>query len=218
MSLVKMVIQSYENEKFTAKGSASYTVFLNPESFSHTYSVSYATTEVQGQNGQTAKFKSIGDEQVSFDLQLDGTGAIEGQVIDVDKEIKTLRNVVLDYQGKLHSPFYVQLSWGKLLFNCHLTKFDISYTLFKPDGSPLRAKVSMTFVGFTDAATLAKKADNQSSDLTHHHYVKAGDTLPLLCHRIYGKPDYYIQVARRNDLINFRHLKPGSKLVFPPLV
>ncbi|MCA8829718.1 CIS tube protein [Hymenobacter pini] len=218
MTLVKMVIQSYENEQFTTKGADSYTVFLNPESFSHTYAIAYSKTETLGQNGQAPKFKAIGDEEVSFDLLLDGTGAVEGKVLDVSKSIKQLRNVVLEYQGKLHSPYYVQLSWSNLLFNCRLTKFDISYTLFKPDGSPLRAKVSLTFVGFTDPATLAKQADKQSSDLTHHHRVQAGDTLPTLCHRIYGKPDYYIQVARRNDLINFRRLEPGSVLVFPPLV
>ena len=213
-----MNIQSYENEQFTTKGTASYTVFLNPESFSHTYSIAYTNPKIPGQNGRNPKFKAIGDEIVGFDLMFDGTGAIEGKVIDVGKEVKTLKNVVLDYQGKIHSPYYVQLSWSNLLFNCRLTKFDISYTLFKPNGSPLRAKVSLSFTGFTDAATLAKQADKQSSDLTHHYRVQAGDTLPTLCHRIYGKPDYYLQVARCNDLINFRHLEPGSTLVFPPLV
>lgn len=218
MTLVKMLIQSYEDSAFSTKGAGKYTVFLNPESFTHTLGVLYDKTETQGQSGSTAKFKAIGDEQVNFDLMFDGTGAVVGKVIEVDTEVKKLRNVTVGYQGKLHSPYYLQLSWGKLLFNCHLTKLDISYTLFRPDGSPLRAKVSLTFVGFTDTATRAKQADNQSSDLTHHHYVQAGDTLPLLCHRFYGHPRYYLAVAAHNQLINFRRLVPGRRLQFPPLV
>lgn len=218
MTLVKMLIQSYEDSTFSTKGAGKYTVFLNPESFTHTFEVAYDKTETLGQSGSTAKFKAIGDEEVSFDLMFDGTGVIPGKVIDVDAEVKKLRSVTLDYQGKLHSPYYLQLSWGTLLFNCHLTKFDVSYTLFRPDGSPLRAKVSLTFVGFTDTATKAKQADNQSSDLTHHHYVQAGDTLPLLCYRIYGHSRYYLAVAAHNQLINFRRLEPGKLLQFPPLV
>ena len=218
MTLVKMLIQSYEDDTFSTKGAGSYTVFLNPESFTHTFEVAYDKTETQGQSGSTAKFKAMGDEQVSFDLMFDGTGAVVGKVIDVDTEVQKLRRVALDYQGKLHSPYYLQLSWGTLLFNCHLVKFDVSYTLFRPDGSPLRAKVSLTFVGFTDTATKAKQADNQSSDLTHHHRVQAGDTLPLLCHRIYGHSRYYLAVAVHNQLINFRRLAPGQLLQFPPLV
>ena len=35
MALVKMLIQSFTDDKFTKKGDDSYTVFLNPESFTH---------------------------------------------------------------------------------------------------------------------------------------------------------------------------------------
>jgi len=47
--------------------------------------------------------------------------------------------------------------------------------------------------------------------------VKDGDTLPLLCHRIYGDSGYYADVARFNGLSSFRRLKPGLALHFPPL-
>jgi len=47
--------------------------------------------------------------------------------------------------------------------------------------------------------------------------VRDGDTLPLLCHRIYGDPGYYLDVARHNQLTDFRQLRPGAKLHFPPL-
>ena len=47
--------------------------------------------------------------------------------------------------------------------------------------------------------------------------VVDGDTLPLLCNKIYKDSSYYIQVAKFNGLNKFRNLKPGTKLKFPPL-
>jgi len=35
--------------------------------------------------------------------------------------------------------------------------------------------------------------------------------------KIYGDSKYYLEVARANKLINFRKLKIGQKIFFPPL-
>jgi len=47
--------------------------------------------------------------------------------------------------------------------------------------------------------------------------VKAGDTLPLLCHRVYKDSTYYLDIARINGITNFRNIRPGMRLKFPPL-
>jgi len=61
------------------------------------------------------------------------------------------------------------------------------------------------------------KENSQSPDLTHIRIVKEGDTLPLLCHQVYGDPKYYIAVAAVNGLNDFRNLKKGERIMFPPL-
>jgi nucleoid-associated protein YgaU len=38
-----------------------------------------------------------------------------------------------------------------------------------------------------------------------------------MAHRIYGDPAPYLEVARSNGLINFRRLRDGQELVFPPI-
>ena len=47
--------------------------------------------------------------------------------------------------------------------------------------------------------------------------VQEGDTLPLLCERIYRDGAHYPMVARFNGLTDFRSLKPNTVLHFPPL-
>ena len=59
--------------------------------------------------------------------------------------------------------------------------------------------------------------DLKSPDLTHIRTVQSGDTLPLLAKAMYGSSRYYLVVAEANGLDDFRNLKPGTKLFFPPL-
>jgi len=42
--------------------------------------------------------------------------------------------------------------------------------------------------------------------------------LPLMCQTIYDSPAYYLQVARFNNLVDFRNLEPGTEIIFPPVV
>lgn len=217
MALVKMTLQAFSDGKFQSAAGPEYTVFLNPETISHNSENAYDTPHPPGSPGDTPRFNYASQGKLAFSLILDGTRPIDGNVIEVGDELKKLRNLVFLYHGAIHSPYYVQVSWGTLVFNGRATSFNVSYSLFRPDGAPVRAKVDLSFVSFIDATTLAMQADRQSADLTHHHVVQAGDTLPQLCHRIYGSSQYYIQVAQRNNLVNFSQLIPGTRLRFPPL-
>jgi len=89
--------------------------------------------------------------------------------------------------------------------------------MFQPSGVPIRALITATFADNSDDQTRVAIAQDQSSDLTHERLVRAGDTLPGLCHAIYGDPGYYTRVARVNHLDHFRTLTPGTRLFFPPL-
>ena len=59
--------------------------------------------------------------------------------------------------------------------------------------------------------------NNSSPDLSHFRTVKDGDTLPLMCEKIYGHQKHYIEVARYNKMVNFRRIKAGQQIEFPPL-
>jgi nucleoid-associated protein YgaU len=109
----------------------------------------------------------------------------------------------------------VRILWGKLIFFGRLQKLIIDYTLFKPSGEPLRAKIDLSFVGTMSAKEESLEAKRSSPDLTHEVQFQAGDSPPLMCHRIYGDSAYYAAVARYNNIFNFRAIRPGTTL-FPP--
>jgi nucleoid-associated protein YgaU len=102
-------------------------------------------------------------------------------------------------------------------FDCILKDLQINYTLFAPDGKPLRAKISATFVNYIEQARRVREEGKKSPDVTHLRKVKAGNTLPLMAYDIYGDPSYYLQVAKVNGLVNIRRLATNTDLRFPPI-
>jgi nucleoid-associated protein YgaU len=88
--------------------------------------------------------------------------------------------------------------------------------LFNPDGKPIRAICKVTIRQVTDEEQRVLEENNSSPDLTHFRVVKKGDTLPLMCFKIYGDSKYYLQVAAVNKLSNFRNLSTGTEIFFPP--
>jgi nucleoid-associated protein YgaU len=215
--LEKLLVYGYKDKDFSQRAGV-YALRINPSELSHSHVVAFdSTPPAAGAPGQTTKYNSHSPQQLSFAFYLDATGAIPG-INSVVDEIKKFRDVAYRFQGDIHEPSYLNLVWGKTLnFRCRLTKFDIEYTLFAPNGTPLRAKLSVGFAQYLSPKRIAQEGDANSPDLTHVRTVLAGDTLPMMCHRIYGDGKYYLEVARINGLDHFRTLEPGSRITFPPL-
>ncbi len=205
----------------TVKESEKFEVMINPSSYKFETSVCFNNSKSQGEIGNRKQFSHMNDGKVSFDLIIDGSGVVNLPIPglgsdDVKTQIETL-NSVLGYDGTEHEPKHSRLVWGSLIFFGRMTSMTTDYSVFKPSGEPLRAKVSLKFSGFMTEKEESLKANRSSPDLSHIVEVKAGDTLPLLCHRVYKDSAYYMDVAKINKIENFRHLKAGDKLIFPPL-
>jgi Contractile injection system tube protein len=212
----KLIIYSFKDEQLQSYV-GKYQVLVNPEEYNQSYTISYDQQKPLGASGVTLKFNSMGAQQMDFKLLFDATGAIPNSVTDLAAELQNFLSVVCSYQGSIHQPYYLKIIWGKQIFPARLTKLSIRYSLFRPDGSPLRAHADLSFSSSIDPNTLAKMENKQSADLTHLRTVTAGDTLPSLCHQIYGDATLYPKVAAFNRLTHFRSLRPGMQLEFPPL-
>ncbi len=223
-SLEKMFITAYDKGTFTG-ASRKMTVTINPEKYAQTYEILYNDVQAQGSNGGSPNFNRIPSDKLNFELVFDGTGVVPSAIPGVVPftqdgivtQIQTFKDLVFAYVGKIHSPRFLEITWGKFVFRARMKTLTITYTLFKPDGTPLRARAAILLIGYTDEKDLAKTAAKTSPDLTHLVTVEAGDTLPLLCYRIYGTSHTYLQVAAVNGLTDFRQLVVGSQLLFPPI-
>jgi hypothetical protein len=215
-----MKITGYTDENFqNSFNSSPYTVMINPESLKWDRSIEYNEKQSPDSSSASQKYKSTPSETISFDIVIDCVGIVDSSRIDLNAEIEHLESVVYTYNGTIHRPNFVKVSWGKdLIFKGVLKSFDTSYSLFRPDGSPLRAKVSLSFSEYISPDQVAKTDQDESPDITHLITVVDGDTLPGLCEKVWNDNSYYIQVAQYNGLNKFRNLQGVAELLFPPII
>lgn len=212
--LQKLLIESMDT-------SDSYEVLFNPETYSEVLEMQYEEGQAPGTSSTELKYLKSKPQEFNLRLVFDSTGVTKAAVGydpgSVAEQIDAFKKVSVEYKGDQHRPSKVRLSWGTWFFEGYLTKMDITYEIFSSDATPLRAKAQTTFVGSVTEEDRAAEENNSSPDLTHMRIVKDGDTLPLMCYRIYGDSKYYLRVAEANNLDNFRNLTPGQKIFFPPL-
>ncbi len=223
--LEKMLILGFEDNKKAESGGPGdakekIEVLINPETYSLDYKVKYAESgQGQGTSSKQQKFERIEPEEISFEFLFDSSGVIDGKPRQdgIAEDVKKFRDLLIGYKGDVHKPMCLKLAWGSNdIFVGVAIEVNITYKLFSADGKPLRAVVKVKFKKSTEEEKRTAKEDRRSPDLTHIRTVKAGDTLPLMCHRIYGHSKYYLQVAKVNGITNFRKLTPGTIVRFPP--
>lgn len=198
---------------------------INPADYKHAFGIAYSGTAAEdgrplGKSGVTPKFSSVNSEKIAFSIVLDGTGVVpDAAGRSVADQMRQLKAIVYAYSGSDHEPNVVKIAWGRGLtgFYGRLESMTADYTLFRPTGEALRAKVDLSFISFSTQMEEALRAQRSSPDMTHIVRVRAGDTLPLLCQRIYRDASKYLEIARLNQLDGFRALVPGSELRFPPM-
>jgi len=213
-------ITAYTDENFqNAFKAKPYTVMINPESLKWDRSVEYNEKQAPDSSSPSQKYKSTPAEKLNFDIIIDCVGIVDSKRTDMNAEIELLESVVYSYNGDIHRPNFVKVQWGKnIVFKGVLKSFDTTYTLFKPDGSPLRAKVSLGFTEYISPDQVAKEDKEESPDVTHLIAVQEGDNLPGLCQKVWNDNSFYIQVAEYNQLNKFRNLEGVENLLFPPII
>ncbi len=230
----KLTIYPFEDAKFnTEVKGKSFTVMFNPSSYSRKISISYDDQQGKATAGSPKNIDKLQPGDISLEFVIDGTGTVapvavseakaseiaksDTEVVDVVKKIDEFHDVCYKLVGKTHRPYFLRVIWGNLSIDCVLISADIKYTLFDKEGKPLRATISATFSEAKADEVRVKEEGKNSPDLTHIRVVQEGDTLPLMTYRIYGDSKYYLQVAQANQLKDFRALKAGDEIYFPPI-
>lgn len=230
--LTKLKIKAFSDEQFSEEVTdGEFRTLLNPETYVFKYKIEQNDDQASGTSASAPRFNRALPEDLELEFVFDRTGVLtdygaagtagdktfkdEGRgVID---DLEHFKKVVFDYNGEEHKPNYLIISWGTLLFKGSLSEMDITFKLFKPDGTPLRATAKAKFKGFVEDNLRVAMENSSSPDLTHVREVKKGDTLPLMTFRIYGDSKYYLEVAKANRITNFRKLEVGQRIFFPPI-
>src|SRR5262249_37896057 len=117
--------------------------------------------------------------------------------------------------SELHRPPVCRLKWGTTtLFSGVLQSSTRTYTLFLPDGTPVRATMECTFMEIADSSA---KVELHSSDVAKSYVVRPGDTLMAIAAACFGDGSQWRRIADENGIEDPRALVPGRTLAIPKL-
>jgi hypothetical protein len=218
MALVKLKFTTHTDDSCSGSAEDTFQVWLNPSSYSRSFSNDWTPMPIPGSPGQTLLFNSNSETISLSELMVDNTLTTTQSISrDVATYCEDLKEGLQGYFGTEHRPKYTKVTWGTLIFTGVCENVNIDYTLFDTSGSPIRAKVSVKLKKTANRKTVAAEAATSSPDLTHARSVKAGDNLALMSNNIYKDSTYYLELARINNLNSVFDIKPGDQILFPPI-
>lgn len=200
------------NKNLEAIEDAEVRVDFNPSEISVDKNVTYAEQDIPGLDSPIQQFVHGGAETLSVELLFDSYENGE----DIRKQTDEV-NRLLMVDGDLHAPPIVKFAWGTISFTAVVESANTTYTMFLPDGTPVRARIDLTFREYTLPKKQLQAEPRHSGDKTSVHQVTEGETLPAIAGDEYGQPRRWRRIADANNIDNPRRLRPGDVLVIPIL-
>ncbi len=223
----KLKIVAYSDNEYKKKLGEDFNVMYNPNTFSRNYKSVWLADKPLGGAGENKKFRRLESDGVSFEFLFDGTGVSNVNVSTttqdindvgyVQKQIDAFLAITRTINSDTHEPNFLELSWGNFIFHGVMESATVTYKLFHASGAPLRATISANFKESVSPKEQAAKTGKKSPDLTHIRVVGSGENLAFIAQEVYGDPSMYLEIARVNNLKNFRSLESGMQLVLPPI-
>jgi len=189
-------------------------VMFNPKEYKLSKDSTWKEHQVAGYDSPTLEWTSGQPYELEFELFFDGYEA-GTSIRTVTDQIEMLAMV----NGDLHRPPVCMLTWGTgLAMKCVLKRFDMTFTLFLPDGTPVRGKMLTKWTEFSTTEEQDKHKNRHSADHTKRRIVKQGDTLANIAAKEYDDPSQWRMIADANGINDPINIEPGRELLIPPII
>lgn len=221
----KLIIEK-ENGEETLK------VQFNPAEYNLSDSVNYLEKSIPGTPGPITQFISGASSTLTISLLFDtydtpenGVRVQSGKGLDdmkthkptdvslLTRKVAALTNIA----GNLHRPPTVTFAWGALHFKGVVTDLKQTFTMFMPDGMPVRARVELTLKSVTDVAAKKRESPFESPDRTKFRTIHQGEQLWNYAAQEYGDPEQWRVIARENGLMDPLEVWAGQVIKLPAL-
>lgn len=192
-----------------------FSVLFNPAQIVLDKSVHWAKVPTAERDAAESQFTHATPYSLTLDLFFDTYEKRE----DVREHTKQVAAMVT-VDGHLHRPPRCKLAWGSNNFNgiqWILQKLNQRFTLFLPDGKPVRATLGCSFQQWRSAEEEAKEVKLSSPDVAKTRIVRRGETLSSIAAEEYNDPALWRPIAELNGIHNPRRVAPGQVLAIPPL-
>jgi hypothetical protein len=209
----------------------TFTVPFNPTELSFQKAMKFAEIAIPGLDAPLQQFVRGEAEKLTIELFFDstdnGTGLGATSVTaQTDKAFSLAR-----INPQTHAPPIVTVAW-----NAHFSGDSLAppmsaqnrhsfvgvvesisqkFTLFSPEGIPLRATVTLTLREYRKLEDQISQLNLQSPDRTHSHTLAGNETLAAVAAEEWNRPGDWRDIADANELEDPRRLVVGTFLTIP---
>lgn len=215
----KMSVTAYKDGDFNSVSQPALELPVSPAKVKLTKGIRYAEDRQLGSLNGSNAYVRYRPETLYFECLFDMTNVMEDddETKPVHDMVDALEQRLYDYNTDAHRPSFVKVEYGDITFFGQLKTLETVYTLFDPDGIPLRAELKVTLTGYCSQKEEKSHFSKRSPDVSRLVTLREGQTLAALCHEIYGDPLLVGQVARINNLDSYRNIPAGTKILMPML-
>lgn len=199
-------------------------LLFNPEEYTVSRENNFAQAAIPGLSAPILQFVAGNMQTLEMELFLDsyeehreGSRVLNGAREDVRRLVQKLTDL-MNINAATHAPPVLLFTWASLSFTCVLAKATQRFTMFLPDGTPVRAKVQASFHQFANIDLEAKEIKRETADYSKRYVVGQGETLATIAWKEYGDPRDWRPIALANAIDDpHRDLTIGRSLRLPKL-
>ncbi len=191
---------------------------FNPFEYTVSKTNSYEQKSKNRSDVPQVEFKGAGPQVLKLSLTFDTFEAGE-DVTETTRKLWKLMEAKTrtdSNKNKKIPPPEVAFEWGIFRFVAVITEMSQKFTLFTKEGTPVRAKVEITFTQHKDLEDY--KNTNPTSgggEVNRVWRVTAGDRLDLIAFSVYGDATKWRRIAEANHIVDPLRIPAGSVLMIP---
>jgi hypothetical protein len=203
-------------------GDTTVKCMFNPKEYSFSKSNTWSAPSANG--GNVGEYEFGGGEPAKLTLQLlfdtyESQADVRAEYTDKVWKLMMVDDTVRDHKTGKGRPPKVRFQWGLAWsFEAVITSITQKFTMFKEDGTPVRATLDVSFQQVVDQLYYPKQNPTSGGAGGGRQWtVKDGDTLTSIAYAEYGDSNRWRAIADANRLVHVRRLRPGMILEIPSL-
>ena len=201
---------------------------FNPKEYTISKTNDWQVVQVPTKNIGHAVFRGGQPSQLSLKLLFDTYEANKHPLINsaAGDDVRKYTQILWDLMSidetqtsERPEPPHCVFKWGTAWsFEAVIISLSQTFSLFSPNGTPVRSTVDATFRQVAEAGHYPRQNPTSGGQTgSHVRIVRAGETLAGIAYEEYGSSQHWRYLATVNTIDDPRRLRAGQALIIAPL-
>lgn len=214
----------FQKARLEIEGGQTLTCLFNPNEYAISKANAWTVKPVVGASLPAPQFSGGHARELTLNLLFDADPS-SGDVTSATDALFAMMEVNSSLaSGRTNQarPPSITFAWGTFTsFKAVCSRLNVQFTMFKPDGTPIRATAALTLIQVEkdprsgQGTPAAAQNPTTRAERMRVHIIRAGDSLQSIAYAHYGDPNRWRTIARENGIDDPLNLERGAELSVP---